>query len=180
MKKVLQYVGILAMLSMACTPSKKTNEDLFLAEFIKLCGGTFIGEMTFAQDPPDDIPENIRAVINCFEADVIEIHFQIGEDKSRTLLLEKHEHLLHLKHDIRFENGQKATGSDYGGWSSNTIGNKWSQYFPADEHTIGMDKEMRWHMWKLHVEKGQKMFTYSRFIHNVLDQEYTFRLADNN
>jgi hypothetical protein len=109
--------------------------DTFWSELHKLCGKAFNGIIAAdTSNSPDFAGKTLVMHVRSCEPDRIRIPFFVGDDRSRTWILERKGDRIQLKHDHRHEDGKPDAVTMYGGWSTNG-GMPTRQFFPADEET---------------------------------------------
>ncbi|MGB2427664.1 MAG: hypothetical protein ACPH9N_08300 [Alteromonas sp.] len=113
-----------------------TPGEQFFANLTKLCGKAFAGSIT-VDTPADGAFANQALVMHVRECSetTIKIPFHVGEDRSRTWIIEKTLAGLSLKHDHRHRDGSEDALTQYGGVVT-TAGWPTVQSFPADRFTM--------------------------------------------
>ena len=140
-----------------------TPADAFFERLQTLCGKAFKGEITV--DTPNTGTFADQALVmhvrECSDS-VIRIPFHIGENRSRTWVVEKTLNGLSLKHDHRHEDGSPDVLTQYGGVA---IKQGWHsvQSFPADAFTKALFIEQQIpesndNTWQLYL--FDTLFTY--------------------
>ncbi len=114
------------------------EKALFLEQLRPLCGKAFVGELT--TDVPTPSPsfagkKVVMKVAKC-SPNKIEIPLFVGDDLSRTWVLENTENGLHFYHIHRHEDGKEDSVSRYGGYASEQY--QEVAHFPADKVTKAM------------------------------------------
>jgi hypothetical protein len=137
----LQIIGTILSFTYFLSLSAFAQTSLPSEEFwIKLsahCGNAYEGELlTPSANDPFSGKKLVIHFISCDEINqTIKIPFYVGDDRSRTWVLQKVGNgLIQLKHDHRHEDGSEDEVTQYGGTTSN-VGLPNLQMFPADEET---------------------------------------------
>lgn len=121
------------------TASESTGpQDAFFANLTQLCGQRFEGKVV-TTDPQDADFSNSRLLMHvrdCSETE-IRIPFWVGEDRSRTWVITRHDEGLRLKHDHRDPDGTTHTLHWYGGNTAEE-GTATRQEFPVDQESIDL------------------------------------------
>jgi len=116
--------------------------------------------MTFPTEGQDAFAgkELVAHIETCTESQ-IRIPFSVGDDTSRTWLINKSEFGLQLKHDHRHEDGSEHEINMYGGMAGNE-GSSSSQSFAADKHTATIIPAASTNVWTLTLSDDTKSLTY--------------------
>lgn len=131
---------------------------LFKEALLAHCGNAYEGRVVAAPDDSDFRGKRlIMHVLSC-EGDVINIPFNVGDDRSRTWVLTFLDNRILLKHDHRHEDGTSDEITMYGGLTSNS-GQSGIQVFPADEETRILIPEASSNVWWITVDDST--FTYN-------------------
>lgn len=142
-------------------PAELNNEQESFFESLKaLCKASFSGEMTFPTEGQDSFAG--KKLIANFEAcsdSQIQIPFAVGEDTSRTWLINKTEFGLQLKHDHRHKDGSEHEINMYGGMAISG-GTSLSQSFAADKHTATIIPAASTNVWTLTLSDDAQTLTY--------------------
>lgn len=145
---------------------RSESQDLFFDRISSLCGSRFEGQSVFPADPGDGFRDKLLvAVIETCKADEIRIPFIVGDDHSRTWILQKTDDGLQLKHDHRHEDGTADEITLYGG-TTNSSGTQLSQSFPADDYTAKLIPDAESNEWFLSVSEDGDEMTYYLERHN--------------
>ncbi len=142
--------------------------DVWWDTLASLCGHAFAGELVSTDEADADLAAQpmVMHVRRC-EGKRLEIPFHIGENRSRTWVLTRHEAGLHLQHDHRHEDGSEDEVTLYGG-QSDGLGNEtdgvYTQFFPVDDfskqlfgtHGLGASTA---NVWSIEVVPGER-FSY--------------------
>lgn len=155
--KKLVLIPVLLFFTVAA--AQQTNADIFWENLTAQCGKAFIGEVLEAP-PGDDFwnHELVMHVWKCNDNEIL-IPFFVGNDRSRTWVLTKHDDRIQLKHDHRHEDGSEDEITQYGGMSSNS-GLATLQTFPADQHTAELIPAAASNIWWIEVVEDQ-YYTYN-------------------
>jgi hypothetical protein len=97
-------------------------------------------------------------VRECSESE-IRIPFHVGDDRSRTWVVERTDEGLRLKHDHRHSDGSEDAVTQYGGDTAEP-GTATRQTFPADEHTAMLVPAAATNVWILELEPDTR-FAYA-------------------
>lgn len=137
--------------------SQSSPAETFWEELQKHCGKSYQGSVLNA--PENDEFRQHRLVMHvrsCGEE--IRIPFFVGEDRSRTWVLNWRDGKIELKHDHRLEDGSHDEVTMYGGTASNT-GLPNIQVFPADPFTAELLPEAATNVWWITLDDQE--FTYN-------------------
>lgn len=150
------------------TPVAATRPaDRFLQRISMHCGQAFAGRVV--ADTPAPAGEDpfagrtlVMHVRECGD-DTIRIPFHVGEDRSRTWVLNRTDDGLRLKHDHRHEDGSEDALTMYGG-DTVDAGSEGRQEFPVDAESRDLfDREglaaSTGNTWAMEIEPG-KVFAY--------------------
>jgi len=122
---------------MGLSLNAQNNLD-FKLQIEKHCGKAYEGTITEGGKSGDGFVGErlVMQVLSC-EEDRIKIPFYVGDDKSRTWILNFSDGRVQLKHDHRNRDGSDEDVTMYGGTTTNS---GWAelQMFPADEETCQM------------------------------------------
>ncbi|WP_395944006.1 hypothetical protein [Brevundimonas sp.] len=115
-----------------------TPQAVFFANLGELCGRRFEGRVVSTDAADADFADKrlVMHVRDC-SADEIRIPFAVGQDRSRTWVVSRHEARLRLKHDHRHEDGTTDVLHWYGGETENA-GTAERQAFPVDAESIAL------------------------------------------
>ena len=163
--KTLLTIFIVCITGFWATSS--VGNDAFFSNLSRLCGQTFVGEMTFPTEGQDSFRGKrlLATVAQCSDT-TISIPFQVGSDQSRTWVISKTKQGLLLKHDHRHNDGTADEITNYGGYAESQ-GTALSQAFAADEFTQNLIPEAATNVWAItlsadgetlryHLERHQK------------------------
>ena len=108
----------------------------FWAALNELCGQAFEGRLVSYDETLDAgwLPERMVIHVRRCEENQIEVPLFVGEDRSRTWVLTRHDEFLRLKHDHRHEDGSEEAVTWYGGHTTDP-GRSWRQVFPVDDYS---------------------------------------------
>ncbi len=131
----------------------------FKKEIEKHCRKSYEGTITEGGKEGDGFTGKklVMQVLSC-EENQIKIPFYVGDDKSRTWILDFLEDQIQLKHDHRLESGIDDEITMYGGTSTNT-GFKNMQIFPADQETCNLIDYACGNVWWMTIDETS--FTYN-------------------
>ncbi len=129
--KLIYLLPLIALTS--C--SKPAAQAPFWDALQARCGQAFAGKIT-SKDAADDAWRAEQVTMHLSECSdtVIRIPLHVGENRSRTWVLTKHDAGFELRHDHRHEDGSEDDVSQYGGVARTDIG-AIRQEFPADAQT---------------------------------------------
>lgn len=140
----------------------------FLSNLAERCGQSFVGKAVYPQDEDHEFyGQPLLMTIALCEENQVHIPLQVGENRSRTWMLEISEERLSLKHDHRHEDGTPEELTMYGGFASGD-GTEWSQFFPADEETAKMLPEAATNVWNMVIYPEEEKFEYILHRHGNL------------
>ena len=149
MKK--QVVILFALLLTVGVSAQKSGQDIFWETLSKHCGKSYEGKITSeGKNDGFDGERLVMHVKKCTDNE-LKIPFFVGDDKSRTWVLTKHEDGTLLKHDHRNQDGTPEELTMYGGKGSN-LGNANIQFFPADQETSDMLPRATFNVWWITVD----------------------------
>jgi len=136
------------------------QQDSFFESLKALCQQTFTGEMTFPTEGQDSFAgKQLVATIESCSNTQIRIPFTVGQDASRTWLINKTEQGLQLKHDHRHKDGSEHEINMYGGTAIDG-GSSLSQSFAADTHTATVIPAASTNVWTLTLSPDARKMTY--------------------
>lgn len=140
----------------------------FLSNLAERCGQSFSGEAIYPQDEDHDFyGQPLLMTIAVCEENRVHIPLQVGENRSRTWMLEIADNILSLKHDHRHDDGTPEDLTMYGGFATGE-GSEWSQFFPADEETAEMLPEASTNVWNMVIHPEEEKFEYILHRHGNL------------
>jgi hypothetical protein len=155
-------------LSFNATPADQTDKQAFMDNLRSLCGHSYSGEVVYPETPPRGFEDPLVAHFSHCEESEIHIPFHVGENESRTWMLElADENVLHFKHDHRHPDGTPERMTDYGGYATDE-GNELHQFFPADDFTISLRDNLRSHIWTIKLSEDLSTFSYSLYLYENL------------
>lgn len=132
----------------------------FWNELQRLCGKAFAGSAVAA--PADDTTFKDKALVmhvRACEKNRIRIPFIVGDDRSRTWILNRKKNRIELRHDHRHRDGKPDAVTMYGGWTT-SVGMPTRQMFPADEQTVKVIAAAATNVWWIDVVPGE-YFSYN-------------------
>jgi len=135
----LAAVGVVA----ACTPAAENPQDAFFNALLEHCGNAYEGQVSDGNPDEDQFWMNNRIVIEVRECsdERIRIPLHVGDDHSRTWVVQRHDMGLELKHDHRHEDGSHDELTWYGG-ATFSPGTETAQAFPADDYSKQLFSEL--------------------------------------
>ena len=138
---------------------EKTAAKLFLEQFKPFEGQYFEGEIIAGGKEGDGFTgKRLLMEVMTYNDRQVKIPFYVGDDKSRTWILNYTNHVLELKHDHRHEDGSPDKVTFYGGTATNT-GSPTIQVFPADQETCALIDYACQNVWWITMDG--KSYTYN-------------------
>ena len=160
MKK--QLLILFALLLTIGLSAQKNGQDIFWDTLSSHCGKAYEGTISSeGKNDGFDGKQLVMHVKKCSENE-LKIPFFVGDDKSRTWVLTKHEDGILLNHDHRNPDGSHEDLTMYGGKATN-LGSKNMQFFPADQETSNMLPAATFNVWWITVDET----TFSYNLHLV-------------
>ncbi len=138
----------------------RAGSEAFWQELTDLCGKAFVGEVVEA--PAGDTlfaGKMLVMHVRACEDGRIRIPFMVGDDRSRTWVLTRHDDRIRLKHDHRHADGSEDLVTQYGGTATHA-GTASRQLFPADQETTDLLPAAAANVWWIDLEPGVH-FTYN-------------------
>ena len=131
--KALSRLAPIVLLAGCASIPEPAPADRFFAALSSLCGRAFAGRVTSPDSEADRAFAAERLIMHVRDCgpDRIRIPFHVGEDRSRTWVVERRGDRLRLGHDHRHEDGSEDRLSNYGGVTASP-GTGERQEFPAD------------------------------------------------
>lgn len=157
----LLYV-LTALLALS-SPLQASPQDEFFDRLERLCGQAFAGRLTHHARPGDDGWLDRDVVIHvrtCTENEIL-IPLHVGENRSRTWVIQRRADRLILKHDHRHEDGSEDAVTWYGGHTEDE-GRENRQTFPVDAYSQslflanGLEPSIE-NFWSLEVHPGKTL-----------------------
>jgi hypothetical protein len=125
------------------------------------CGKAYQGQLELPKEDKDfGGKQLIMHVRKCTENE-IKIPFFVGDDKSRTWILNYDSNRMSLKHDHRHEDGTEDDVNFYGGITTNS-GTSDIQIFSADEHTQQLIPAAATNIWWITIDDTKFTYNLSR------------------
>jgi hypothetical protein len=147
--------------------AQQVEAQQFIKKLQSLCGNSYGGKVIFPETPPRGFTDPLVAHFTLCEEGKVHIPFHVGENKSRTWMLELKEAGLLFKHDHRHEDGTPERMTNYGGWGRHD-GTALKQYFPADEETIALGERLKSHVWQIELSEDLSTYSYSLYLNGEL------------
>jgi hypothetical protein len=155
--------GLLSLLLAGCAvgarslPAPAPEQPAFLAALGELCGRSFAGSVVEAPEG-DTTFRGHRLVMHVSECspDRVVIPVQVGEDRSRTWVVERVAEGVRLTHIHLRADGTEDDNSRYGG-TTRHAGTAWRQDFPADTFSIRMAPGRATQTWTLEMRPGESL-----------------------
>lgn len=136
------------------------NQQAFWQVLEQHCGKAYEGKVVSA--PANDTVFKDKTLLMHVRAcsdNTIRIPFVVGNDRSRTWVITKHENGLLLKHDHRHSDGKPDSVTMYGGYTTNS-GMATVQFFPADRQTTDLLPAAAGNVWWIELVPNSH-FTYN-------------------
>jgi hypothetical protein len=151
-------VGTL-LLTLALSLTAASADTLF-DTLRALDGKSFPGRMTFPADPNHDMNKPLRITVQVVSEQEVRIPLQVGEDRSRTWILQRTDSRVQLKHEHRHADGTPDEVTNYGGQTSQIeLGTL--LVFPADQETRALLPEAATNTWSLRIAPdGSRLYYY--------------------
>ncbi len=136
------------------------TQQHFFRELQKLEGKRFSGKVIYMARPIEafDGAELVIEVLKVSDTE-LRIPFRVGDDSSRTWVIQLNERGLQFKHDHRHEDGTPESLTNYGGWGTH-YGTTHRQHFPADKETIDMLPDAATNVWTIEVRPDGAVLIY--------------------
>ncbi len=152
--------SFLLLFPLSLLAQQQTSSEKFWEQLETHCGNAYEGEITEGAVEGDSFTgRKLVMHLRACNTNTIRIPFFVGEDKSRTWVLNINEDkIISLKHDHRHEDGTEDKLTQYGGTSSN-IGLADVQVFPADVHTSDILPAASTNIWWITIDETS--FTYN-------------------
>jgi hypothetical protein len=157
-KQIAVLVGAL-LLAQTCHAADTAKE--FVDNLGKICGATFEG---VASVVPVDAKElwtdkKLVATIASCTADEVRVPLHVGENRSRTWIIQRKPGGLTLAHDHRHEDGTPDKQTMYGG-PAGAGGTPYAQHFYPDEYTVNLIKGSATNIWHISMSPDGSTLTY--------------------
>jgi len=166
MRYPLQMLSLVFGVTLASACTAQTPAAEFFSQVSTLCGKAFEGRIA-ANEPaaPNDpfVGQRLVMHVRTCEADRLLVPFHVGEDRSRTWVITRHDGWLRLKHDHRHADGTEDELTQYGG-DTTTPGTSNRQEFPVDQFSIDLFTRTNrtvsnTNVWAMEVHPG-RVFAY--------------------
>ena len=153
----MRLLVLLLVLTAGAAPVRQKlppAQQEFWTSLQALCGRAYEGRAveTPAGDTTFTGQRLVMHVREC-DGDTIRIPFHVGDDRSRTWVLTRHEAGLRLKHDHRHADGTEDRITQYGGDTPHP-GTPQRQEFAADEQTARIVPAARTNVWTVEIQPG--------------------------
>lgn len=161
-RRVLIPLVFITLAALAACVSQQPSDpqQAFFEGLASLCGARFEGYSSYPEDPGDDFRDKLLvARIEHCSKQQIRIPFRVGENASRTWLINRLEQGLELKHDHRHADGTPDKITLYGG-TTLLSGTAHGQSFPADEYTGRLLPDAASNEWFLSLSPDGQQLTY--------------------
>ena len=124
-------IASLSVLS-ACQPTETLNpQHVFFDRFLGYCGQSFAAHIVEDDQPSEAWNQPLVLHIRDCEADTLRMPLHVGEDRSRTWVLQRTAEGLNFQHIHLHQDGSADAVSPYGGHTAED-GTEGLQSFPAD------------------------------------------------
>jgi hypothetical protein len=175
MRYFLFFIASVLLVFSCTNAGKKASEEIsqkepvqeFMEKLKSFEGQSFYGKVLFPEKP--EAPFNAETLFVIFESvseTEARMPFILGNDKSRTWMLNLTEDGLLFKHDHRHEDGTPEDITMYGGYADDK-GSSFFQNFPADEETSNMMPETSTNVWTFKFNEEMTEFHYILERHNA-------------
>jgi hypothetical protein len=125
------FIASLSVLS-ACQPTETLNpQHVFFDRFLGYCGQSFAAHIVEDDQPSDAWNQPLVVHIRDCETDTLRMPLHVGDDRSRTWVLQRTEKGLNFQHIHLHEDGSADAVSPYGGHTAEN-GTESLQSFPVD------------------------------------------------
>jgi hypothetical protein len=125
----------------------------------------------------------LRMVLDECDGDIVPIPFLVGEDASRSWVLEFEEEGLRLAHDHREADGTTGEANLYGGFAhvaapgAEDPRGETILYFPADARTLEARPAREVNVWAMALSADRRHFFYRLYLSGALRLEAAFDLG---
>jgi hypothetical protein len=159
----IRHFFVLAVFFSLVSPLHASPQQQFFDQLGQLCGQAFAGQLTHHARPGDDgwLDRDVVIHFRSCSDDEIRIPLHVGDNRSRTWVIQRREDRLILKHDHRHEDGSEDAVTWYGGHTEDE-GRETRQTFPADAYSKslflanGLEPSIE-NFWSLELHPGQKL-----------------------
>ena len=125
------FIASISVLS-ACQTSETPNpQHVFFDRFLAYCGQSFAAHIVEDDQPSDACNQPLVVHIRDCETDTLRMPLHVGEDRSRTWVLQRTEKGLNFQHIHLHQDGSVDAVSPYGGHTAEN-GTDSLQSFPVD------------------------------------------------
>lgn len=157
-EKVTENQGVTPEINMQFEKGEPSGAQIFREKLASHCGRAYEGQVIEAPENDDFRGKKLVMYVLSCEGDVINVPFNVGDDRSRTWVFTFMGDRILLKHDHRHEDGTIDEITMYGGMTTNS-GHESIQVFPADEETRLLIPEASTNVWW--VTLTDSVFTYN-------------------
>jgi len=175
MKLLLLTTGLLLFSTLLFGQGDKE----FFKAIRSLEGKTFYGKAIYMPDTTkanDFWGKVLSFKVSRGKRSELKLPFNVGENQTRTWILTKTQGGIRLKHDHRHTDGSPDSITNYGGDSDQKLGNRFAQYFPADEFTSNLIPAAKTNQWIMEFSPDRKKFYYILERNNELRFKAEFNL----
>lgn len=120
-----------ALVATACQPQSQNPQDAFMAAFTPYCGQAYAAEVVADNQPSAAWQQDLVVHIRDCESDTIRMPLHVGDDRSRTWVLNRTADGIDFQHIHLHQDGTPDDVSPYGGHTV-AVGSADMQAFPVD------------------------------------------------
>ncbi len=150
---IITFLFTLPLIAQESSPS-----EVFWNTLKSHCGKAYEGSLALPEEDESFGGKKLVMHVKACSDNEIKIPFYVGDDKSRTWVINNDNGILTLKHDHRHEDGTEDDVNFYGGTASNA-GKEDIQFFPADVATQKMIPGAATNVWWITID--DTTFTYN-------------------
>ena len=125
------FIASLSVLSACQTAETPNPQHVFFDRFLAYCGQSFAAHIVEDDQPSDAWNQPLVVHIRDCETDTLRMPLHVGEDRSRTWVLQRTEKGLNFQHIHLHQDGSVDAVSPYGGHTAEN-GTESLQSFPVD------------------------------------------------
>ena len=170
---------VLILFILSSFANNKEDQLNFLKKYQDFCGYSYSGQTTIVDIASGELFAEAELIMTVSECDdnIVRIPFHVGEDKSRTWILQMKEQGLHLSHDHRYEDGTEHADNFYGGFADRR-GTESVHFFPADDKTIADRPGRSINTWSKEIDLSAQKYYYRLYLQDELRFEVVFDLSN--
>lgn len=156
----------------AVADEAENPQDRFWTTLQGLCEAAYEGELLRAPEGDDQVDPEARLVVHFWECgdDRLRFPFHVGENRSRTWVLLRHDDEIELRHDHRYEDGEEEENTWYGA-STVDDGTAYRQEFVREVGDGVMSG------WRIEIQPGER-YTYGTIRDGEWRHHLEFDLAE--